>query len=205
MKARHPILGLLAFAAIMVVAGAAYASCTGSNRVTFHNSECLHGWWDNNPWPRKSTFGVQGFCKDWGTVVAKIELAGCIDKTWHLDHNNKRRGSELCQVRGIHCCKDVGDLCNPGDVVTIAGCTSQWDESPASDTCYLSGGVTYNASGLASVTWSGDNCNFWAKCDYTADDGTTQEKQTSISNVYWPDADEVQNCDGELKKGSDSC
>ena len=193
MKIRQSILGLVAFAAIMVVAGAAYASCWGSNRVTFHYSECLHGWWDNNPWPSKSTFGVQGSCKDWGTVVAKIDLASCTDKTWHLNHNNKRRGSEACRVNGIYCCRDVGDLCNWDDVTTIAGCTSQWDKSPASDTCDLSGGTTYTSGGttheenVTHVTAPGNNCSFWAKCDYTADDGTTQENQTSIENVFWPD------------------
>ena len=122
----------------------------------------------------------------------------------------KGGGSELCQVRGIHCCKDVGVLCNHEDVVTIAGCTSQWNKSPASDTCELSGSETYTGGGtthaenLASVTWSGNNCRFWAKCEYTADDGTTQEKQTSIADVFWLDADEVENCDGELKE-KNSC
>ena len=61
----------------MVVAGAAYASCGISDRVTFHHSECVHGWWDNNDWPRKSTFGaqVQNDCHLWGTVVVKVDLA----------------------------------------------------------------------------------------------------------------------------------
>ena len=95
--------------------------------------------------------------------------------------------------------------------MSIEGCTSQWNKSPASDTCYLAGGTTYTSGGtthaenVTHVTWSDENCNFWAKCDYTADDGTTQENQTSISGVFWPDADEVQNCDGELKEGSYSC
>ena len=203
MKMRRSILGLLAFAAIMVVAGAAYASCTGGNRVSFHQAECLHGWWDNNPWPAKSTFAVRvkNDCHLWGTVVAKIDLASCSDKTWHLNDTNRRRGSEACRVNGIYCCKDVGDLCNRSDLVTIAGCTSQWNSSPASDTCDLSDGST------SSVTADTDDhtCDFWADCQYTADDGTTQEKATSIGDVHWLNADNVINCDGELKKSYNDC
>ena len=212
MKTRQSILGLLAFAASMVVADVAHADCWGDNRVTFHHSECLHGWWDNNSWPKKSTFGaqVQNDCHLWGTVVAKVDLASCSDKTWHLNNTSRRRGSEACRVNGIHCCKDVGDLCNKKDLITVDGCTGQFDNSPASDTCYLSGGeiTTFNTiMGLPaqSVTYSTSNltCNFWAKCEYTADDASTQEKATSIQDVHWLDADGLVNCNGELKE--DSC
>ena len=209
MKTRQSLLGLLAFAAIVIVAGAAYASCTGSDRVTFHHVECLHGWWDNNPWPKKSTFGarVQNNCHLWGTVVAKVDLASCSDKTWHLNNTNKRRGSEACRVNGIYCCKDVGDLCDKKDLMSIESCTNQFDDSPASNTCYLSGGETYTSGSTSPtpVTHSKDNytCSFWAKCDYTADDGSTKERQTSIRDVHWLDSDDLVNCDGELKE--DSC
>ena len=212
MKTRRSILGLLAFAAIMVVAGAAHADCWGDNRVTFHHSECLHGWWDNNDWPKKSTFGaqVQNDCHLWGTVVAKVDLASCSDKTWHLNNTSKRRGSEACRVNGIHCCKDVGDLCNKSDLVTIDGCTSQWNSSPASDTCYLSGGETtvfgtIMGTGVQSVTASSANytCSFWAKCQQIGPDWTQQENATSIKDVHWLDADDVVNCNGVLKE--DSC
>ena len=213
MKTRQTVLGLLAFAAIMVVAGAAYASCTGSNRVTFHHTECLHGWWDNNDWPKKSTFGAQAQndCHLWDKVVAKVDLASCSDKTWHLTNTNTRRGSEACRVRGIYCCKDLG-VCRKKDLVTIAGCTSQWNESPASDTCELSGGETYtsNPNGtspadfLSSVTASSANytCSFWAKCTYMSDFWVYDEKDTSIKDVHWLDADDVVNCNGELKENS---
>ena len=212
MKIRQSILGLLAFAASLVVAGAAYASCGISDRVTFHHSECLHGWWDNNDWPRKSTFGaqVQNDCHLWGTVVAKVDLASCSDKTWHLNNTNKRRGSEACRVNGIHCCKDIGDLCNKTDLITVNGCTGQFDDSPASDSCYLSGGeiTTFNTiMGLPaqSVTYSTSSltCNFWAKCQYITSEWTIEEKQTSIKDVHWLDADDLVNCNGVLKE--DSC
>ena len=209
---RNAIFGLLVFAMSMILADTARADCWGDNRVTFHHSECLHGWWTNRGWPKKSSFGaqVQNDCHLWGTVVVKVDLASCSDKTWHLNNTSKRRGSEACRVNGIHCCKDVGDLCNKRDLMTVDGCTSRWDQSPASDTCYLSGGeiTTFNTiMGLPaqSVTYSTANltCNFWAKCSYTADDGSTQEKSTSIKDVPWLDSSAIVNCDGELKE--DSC
>ncbi|MCY3754358.1 MAG: hypothetical protein OXG99_09760 [Alphaproteobacteria bacterium] len=209
MKVRQSILGLLTFAAIMVVAGAAYASCSSSNRLTFHHSECLHGWWDNNDWPKKSTFGAQMMehCVGWGKVVAKVDLASCTDKTWHLTNTNKRKGSEACRVRGIYCCTDISDLCNKSDLMSIESCTSQWNKSPASNSCELSGGETYTSGSTSPtpVTWSDENCNFWAKCQYVKPDWTLGEKQASIKDVHWPEADEVYNCNGVLKEGGSSC
>ena len=206
MKTRQSILGLLAFAAIMVVAVAAYASCGISDRKTFHHVECLHGWWDNNEWPRKSTFGaqVQNNCHEWGTVVAKVDLASCSDKTWHLNNTNTRRGSEACRVRGIYCCMDIGDLCDKSDLMSIESCRNQFNESPASDSCELSGGVTYTSGSTSPtpVTWSGENCNFWAECWYMKDTWFEEKRETSISNVHWPDADDLVNCDGVLKENS---
>ena len=177
--------------------------------MTFHHSECLHGWWDNNDWPKKSTFGaqVQNDCHLWGTVVAKVDLASCSDKTWHLNNTSKRRGSEACRVRGIYCCKDIGDLCEKKDLMTTESCTNQWNDSPASDTCYLSGGETYTSgtTSPSSVTHSKNNytCSFWAKCEYITSDWTLEEKQASIKDVHWLAADDVVNCNGTLKE--DSC
>ena len=203
MKIRRSFPGLLAFAAVIVVTSAAYASCTGSNRVTHQDAECLHGWWDNNPWPAKSTFGVRvkNDCHLWGTVVAKIDLASCTDKTWHLNNTDRRRGKEACRVNGIYCCKDVGDLCNRSDLVTIEECTNQWDNSYASDTCNLSddsaSSVTANTSNLT--------CSFWANCQYTAGDGTTKQKATSLEGVDWLGVDKLVNCSGNLKKSFNDC
>ena len=211
MKTRQSILGLLAFAAIIIVAGAAYASCTGSNRVSHANAHCLNAWWDNNPWPKKSTFGVQVMddCHLWGKVVAKIDLAACIDKTWHLTNANKRTGSEACRVSDIHCCKDVGDLCRKRDLVTLEGCRGQFNDSPASDSCYLSGGTTYTAGSTSPSPVVTDpdryKCSFWAKCQYVKPDWTLGEKQASINDVHWLDADDLYNCNGVLKKAGQSC
>ena len=201
----------MAFAAIMVVAGAASASCGISDRVGFVGASCLHAWWDNNNWPKKSTFGaqVQNDCHEWDKVVAKVDLKDCSDKTWHLTNTNKRRGSEACRVNGIYCCKDMG-ICNKFDYTTKEGCTSQWNKSPASETCTLSGGnpimfYDMQVAGPQSVTSTGDDCNFWAKCQYITSEWTIEEKQASIEDVHWPDADEVYNCNGVLKEGDESC
>ncbi len=101
MKTRHSIIGLLAFAFIAAVAGEAWAACTGSNRIDHSDAECLHGWWDNNSWPRESTFGAQNLCPDWGTVVAKVDIAGTSDRTWHLANGDKRRGRTSFTVRDM--------------------------------------------------------------------------------------------------------
>lgn len=205
MRARQSVAGLLAFVAIMAVTGIAYAACGISDRVTHGNAACLHAWWDNNPWPQKSKFGAQNQCAEWGRVVAKIDIYAASDRTWHLNNGSKRRGSASNRVRDVHCCKDLSVLCSYTDVITIEGCTSQWDKSPASDTCELAGGTTYSAGSTTPnhITASDRHCHINALCEYTAEDGSTQTNQTSISYVFWPDTDEVQNCDGELKeKGS---
>ena len=203
MKIRRSFPGLLAFAAVIVVTSAACASCTGSNRMTHQDAECLHGWWDNNPWPAKSTFGVRvkNDCHLWGTVVAKIDLASCTDKTWHLNNTDRRRGKEACTVNCIYCCKDVGDLCNRSDLVTIEECTNQWDNSYANDTCNLSDD---SASSVTADT-SNLTCSFWANCQYTASDGTTKQKATSLEGVDWLGVDKLVNCSGNLKKSFNDC
>ena len=204
---RNAIFGFLAFAMSMLLADTVRADCWGDNRVTFHHTECLHGWWDNNSWPKKSTFGaqVQNDCHLWGTVVAKVDLASCSDKTWHLNNTNKRRGKEACQVRGIYCCKDIGDLCARDDMVTRENCEGEFNKSPASDTCRPSGGTTYTSGSTSpvNITSSVDNssCTVHAKCEYTADDGSTQEKQSSLELFYLSVKDMV-NCDGVLKHQS---
>ena len=58
-----------------------------------------------------------------------------------------------------------------------------------------------------SVTYSTSNltCNFWAKCQYVKPDWTLGEKQASINDVHWLDADDLYNCNGVLKKGGSPC
>ena len=185
MRTRHPILGLLAFALIMVVAGTAYASCTGSNRIDRDDAECLSGWWDNNSWPKKSTFGAQNLCPDWGKVVAKVDIKDAGDRTWHLADGDKRRSSTSNTVRDIYCCQDLGDkMCNKADRVSAASCKTQFEASPANDDCDMDSDPTVDGD----VT-----CRIELTCSYTATDGTEYERQ-SILGVPWSLADDVDFC-----------
>lgn len=187
MKARHPILGLLAFALIVAVAGDAYASCTGSNRVDRDNAECLNGWWDNNSWPKKSTFGAQNQCPDWGKVVAKVDIKNAGDKTWHLGDGNSRTGSTSSTVRDIYCCKDLGDkMCNKGDRVSVASCKTQFEASKADDDCYYNGDPTIEGSGNT-------HCKFNLTCIYRVSDSEKYE-HTATYTVPWNRADEIEFC-----------
>ena len=194
MKTRHPILGLLAFALIMVVAGTAYASCTGSNRIDRDDAECLSGWWDNNSWPKKSTFGAQNLCPNWGKVVAKVDIKDAGDRTWHLANGDKRRGSTSNTVRDIYCCKDLGDqMCNKTDRVSVASCRTQFEDSSVNGVrgCWLQ-----SSGGVVEVV-DGEKCKFWAMC--RRDNGSTAAQTITVS---WPNADDLVNCNGDLKLSS---
>lgn len=174
---------MLAFAFIAAVAGEAWAACTGSNRIDHSDAECLHGWWDNNSWPRESTFGAQNLCPDWGTVVAKVDIAGTSDRTWHLANADKRRGRTSFTVRDIYCCKDLADnFCDKTDLVSVASCTDQFEDSEAADDCVLDGNPTVNNT----------HCVFDLTCEYTAD-GTDHE-HSSTYTIIWYRADDIQFC-----------
>ena len=185
MKTRYPILGLLAFILIVAVAGAAYASCTGSNRVARSNAECLSGWWDNNNWPSNSTFGARNLCPDWGKVVAKVDIKNAGDKTWYLSGGNARRGSTSHTVRNIYCCQDLGDkMCNKADRVSVDSCKTQFEKSDAADgDCDLNGDPTVDET----------HCAFNLTCTYT-DTNEVEHERTSTYGVPWSRADDVEFC-----------
>ena len=111
-----------AFAALLFLAPLAIDQALGSNcewsyRMNHSNSDCMHGWWDNSPpasagYGTGSKWGVQSFCSNYGSVVAKIDLSGGADKTWTLNNGSKRRsGSFWHDVSGVYCCIDKGDMC----------------------------------------------------------------------------------------------
>ncbi len=97
--------------------------------------------------------------------------------------------------------------------MTEEGCTDQFNDSPASSTCYLSGGETYttNPSGtteddyLVHVQYNSNEytCSFWAKCQYLTAQWAVRERQVVIRDVHYLKADDLVNCNGELKE--DSC
>ena len=116
-------VGALALLGSLAIAAASHASCTGSDRLTIAESNCLDGDHTNTCTLRafgkcighSSTYWVQSSCWWSGTVVAKIDIAGAADKTWHIENAARRSGSSSSnKTRGVYCCNDLG-LCNrPG-------------------------------------------------------------------------------------------
>ena len=194
MKTRHSIPGLLALAASMVVAsfGEAVADCGTSDRVRHGDSECLTAWWDNNSWPSKTDLNARNECPDWGKVVVKWDLKNASDRTWHLNNGNVRRAQSSANVRWAYCCSDISDLCNKSDVLTVANCRARFENSSVHSVndCWLQ-----SSGGAVSVT--GENCEFWAIC--RRDNGS---EAAQYITVPWPDANDLVNCDGDLRQGS---
>ena len=183
MKMRRAMIALLAFVLSAGLADAAYASCDSNERTSHDNAECLHGWWDNNTWPTKSTFGAQNLCPDWGTVVAKVDIRSATDRTWHLSNGNKRRGDTSFTVRDISCCEDLSDLCDKEDVVTVASCKSEFEKSSANNDCIHDNEPTTNE----------EFCRFDLKCTYTDDEGEDYYHNT-IYGVSWHTVENIVFC-----------
>ncbi len=114
-------MGAGVFCWLLAVSGASHASCTGDNRVGLDGTGCLTATYTNT-----CTFKLFGTCMEWQSnfsvwvnvgrcrfpgekVVAKIDLAGMADKTWHFNENDTSRdGRAGGKVRGIYCCEDLG-------------------------------------------------------------------------------------------------
>ena len=87
-------------------------------------------------------------------------------------------------VRHIYCCKDLADnFCDKTDLVSVASCTDQFDESEAADDCVLNSDPTVNNT----------HCVFDLTCEGTATDGTVHE-HSSTYTVIWTRADDIQFC-----------
>ena len=104
-------------------------------------SECLEGqiWTSGNWFNRKVHFKGRNLCHDLGKVVAKVDLSIVADRNWTFPygHTAWKEGSIAggASVRGLYCCTDVSDLCNPEDLVTPASCGDRWAESQADSVC----------------------------------------------------------------------
>lgn len=112
--------GALALFGSLAIAGAGHASCTGDDRLSLSEADCLNGGHTNSCSSklfghcisRNSYFWAQSTCSAQGTVVAKIDITGGTDKTWHLNDDVKRSGSHTDKhTGGVYCCNDLG-LCN---------------------------------------------------------------------------------------------
>lgn len=112
-------VGALALFGSLAIAGASHASCTGDNRLGLSEANCLRGGHTNSCESKifgqcispVSYYWAMSRCSEQGTVVAKVDIAGGTDKTWHLNDNRKRSGESSNHTRGVYCCDDLG-LCN---------------------------------------------------------------------------------------------
>ena len=125
---------LAAAALLLAVPNIAHAAWEWSDRTNMEDAECLAGTWSNQSWPKKDTAWVPNLCPSLGTVVAKIDRKDAADWTvWLRDDAQAQKSGTAGNVRGIHCCRDLSDLCNKSDVVNPEGCVEQFEASPASD------------------------------------------------------------------------
>ena len=195
LAALNRLIGLMALAVLAATAlapGSAYAACGSSNRIASSSANCLNASWDNGThlWTHSSA-SARNVCSDLGTVVAKVDIRGATDWTWHLTNDTTRQGTSDHNFRGVYCCSDLSDLCSISDIVNATSCTTQFDSSPASDTC-----------NNVSMSRSTKNCVVTADCLEAT--GST-DRNTSALKVYYHHTDEVQNCHGDLMKGSATC
>ena len=95
----------------------ALARCDRGDRISHRDAECLSAYWYN---PRglsaiseDSWFEVMNRCAHSGKVVAKVDIAGDMDRTLHLTDSRMRSGESAGRIRWIYCCADLSDLCSP--------------------------------------------------------------------------------------------
>ena len=153
--------------------------------------------WNNRDPFQRNTFEVRNLCPEYGTVIAKVDLDGAMDRTLHLDDGGRRTGSSLHRIGWIYCCSDVGGLCNRRDMDTDAGCLARFERmSSAAQTCVH---ATASATPVGGVR----SCTVTAHCERIAHHvpGQLPWVYSSIT-VPWTDLDDVANCDGTLTLGS---
>ena len=186
MKTIRLTVALLALALFAGLADEADAACGSGNRMDYRDSECLHAWWDNNWWPDHSKFGVQSFCfvpTAGGKVVAKIDIQRGADRTWHLNHGNKRRGTTRLAVRNVYCCEDLSDLCEWNDRVNQETCLEEWNEGTGQDRC-----TNVTITPRKPKRWT---CKVTADCE--SEDGN-QTVETTVSIRPFDDDNDVTVC-----------
>lgn len=197
---RFPIAVAVALPLCLAASWTSQASCGSSKRISHGSAECLNAGWENRTlsWSRKrSTFWAESKCPGWGKVVAKIDISGGSDNTWTLTNDNRRSGNRNYHVRNISCCTDLSDLCKKSDVLTPAGCISQFEDSPAvrGGTCLKVGynsGSGYHVSAsddrAPSATVSGENCTITASCAFASN-----YTRTTVT-VPYTNADDLVKC-----------
>ena len=95
-------------------------------------------------------------CPEYGTLVAKVDVAGASDRTLHLAGSYERRGSSVYWIRWIYFCSDLSANCELGQADMDAGCLGTFRrESSAARTCV-------NATASSSVSGGNRSCTIAA-------------------------------------------
>ncbi len=168
--------------AVVLLAGQAQAACSGGQRTSHHDADCLDADWSNRSVPIRGKATVQNKCSDIGTVVAKIDRIAGSDWTWHLTIGEERSKSSGYKIRGIYCCKDLSEICDTSELSDVE-CAKRYRSSPADDTCQ------WPTAGYESPKY----CKIEATCE--TGNGLVR---TSIT-VDYADTDDLRNCDGTLQ------
>ena len=197
----HAICTVAALALATLLAGQAHADCSGSQRISHEEAECLEASWNNNVDALSNGIvSVTNECASYGTVGAKIELNSCTAIYRTLSTGKEHQiWTVTCDVEEVSCCKDRGDLCNISDVVNADSCLDQFSKSSASETC------SQVSASIPSPITGGDGsgqCDISADCQYThPQTGTTLHKGTDMT-ADWVQVPDLRNCDGELRLGA---
>ena len=170
---------ILGLALSMTLVGQALASCSGGDRISWRDAECLEAWWENSG-IRKS-WRVRNLCflthvasLDPQTVVAKVDLKSHGDSTVWLNSSQWRRGTTYAlKINWIYCCKDLG-TCNFSELRTLANCQEQFD-GPSTDRCRNT-----------SVSISGGECSASAECQDHADNWVTSSISWTVDGTLYP-------------------
>ena len=181
-----------ALAALALYAAPGDAACEKKYRVSHSEAECLTASWTHSGAPPIRMFRVRNRCPDIGKVVAKIDLAGARDRTWHLHDGDTRHGSTTHRIRDISCCSDLSATCNRSDVFSDSGCVARFKRrSPAAWSC-----DDVSASADSEVR----RCDVTATCQRAWRPGGGGVLRTSLS-VPWEEFGSLNNCDGRLTLG----
>lgn len=182
---------VLAVAALALCAASVDAACEKKHRVSHRDAECLTASWTHGIPPMR-TFRVRNRCPDLGKVVAKIDLVGARDRTWHLHDGDTRHGSTTHRIRDISCCSDLSATCNRSDVFSDSGCVARFKRrSPAAWSC-----DDVSASADSEIR----RCDVTATCKRAWRPGGGGVLRTSLS-VPWEEFGSLNNCDGRLTLG----
>lgn len=107
------------------------------------------------------------------------------DWTVHLkDRGRANRSGTAGNVRDIHCCRDLSELCNKSDVLTRANCIARAKENNFSRRC---------SNRFATVNPQDETCRIQEQC--------TSRRNTSVSIVrmHYLDISELSVRLGRLK------